>query len=196
MCMAGPYDEGYLLEADVKMMYETKWQISHNAARGGIRLVGPKPKWARADGGEGGAHPSNLAEYGYPVGTLNWTGDDPCIFPVDCPDFGGFVSSTTIVKADYWRLGQLKAGDTMQYRPVSLEDALNMRKRLNDFIHSIEKVCAAGSGFDQIEPLDYTKLPTSKDKDMDKAVIHQIEAKGNQPTTSYRQVSMDTASDD
>ncbi|KAL8764627.1 MAG: hypothetical protein Q9194_006931, partial [Teloschistes cf. exilis] len=185
MCMAGPYDEGYLLETDVKMMYETKWQISHNAARGGIRLVGPKPKWARSDGGEGGAHPSNVAEYGYPVGTLNWTGDDPCIFPVDCPDFGGFVSSTTIVKADYWRLGQLKAGDTMQYRAVSLEDALTMRDRLDDFIHSIEKGCAAGSGFDQIEPLDYTKLPTSKDTG--KAVIHQIEAKGNQPTTSYRQ---------
>ncbi|KAL8630287.1 hypothetical protein Q9189_003994 [Teloschistes chrysophthalmus] len=185
MCMAGPYDEGYLLEDDVKMMYETKWQISHNAARGGIRLVGPKPKWARADGGEGGAHPSNVAEYGYPVGTLNWTGDDPCIFPVDCPDFGGFVSSTTIVKADYWRLGQLKAGDTMQYKPVSLEDALAMRNRLDDFIHNIEKGCAAGSGFDQIEPLDYTKLPTSKD--IGKAVIHQIEAKENQPTTSYRQ---------
>ncbi|KAL9577546.1 MAG: hypothetical protein Q9212_006297, partial [Teloschistes hypoglaucus] len=186
MCMAGPYDESYLLESDVEMMYETKWQISHNAARGGVRLVGPKPKWARADGGEGGAHPSNVAEYGYPVGTLNWTGDDPCIFPVDCPDFGGFVSSTTIVKVDYWRLGQLKAGDTMQYRPVSLEDALAMRHRLNDFIHDIEKVCAAGSsGFDHIEPLDYTKLPASKD--IGKAVIHQIEAKGNQPTTSYRQ---------
>ncbi|KAL8684872.1 MAG: hypothetical protein Q9218_008094, partial [Villophora microphyllina] len=185
MSMVGPYDEGYLLKEDIKMMYETKWQISHNAARGGIRLVGPKPKWARADGGEGGAHPSNVAEYGYPVGTLNWTGDDPCIFPVDCPDFGGFVSSTTIVKADYWRLGQMKAGDTMQYRPVALEDALAMRKRLDDFINDVEKACSTGSGFDGIEPLDYSKLPASND--IGKAVIHQIAAKESQPKTSYRQ---------
>ncbi|KAL8962700.1 MAG: hypothetical protein Q9193_000931 [Seirophora villosa] len=162
MAMVGPYVEGFLLEEDVKMMYETKWQVSHNAARGGIRLIGPKPKWARADGSEGGSHPSNVPEYGYPVGTLNWTGDDPCIFPVDCPDFGGFVSSTTIIKADYWRLGQMKAGDTMQYRPVSLEDALAMRNRLNDFIAGIEE-CVNGADFANVSPLDYSRLPDSKD---------------------------------
>ncbi|KAL8919955.1 MAG: hypothetical protein Q9208_006523 [Pyrenodesmia sp. 3 TL-2023] len=103
MTMIGPYADGYLLEEDVKMMYDTKWQVFHNAAPGGVRLIGPKPKWARADGDEGGSHPFNVPEYGYPVGTLNWTGDDPCIFPVNCPDFGGFVSSTTIIKADHGR---------------------------------------------------------------------------------------------
>ena len=72
--MAGPYDEGYLLQEDIEMIYESTWTISHNAARGGIRLIGPKPKWARTDGGEGGSHPSNVIEYGYPMGTLNWTG--------------------------------------------------------------------------------------------------------------------------
>ena len=30
---------------------------------------------AKEDGGEGGLHPSNVIEYGYPTGTLNWTGD-------------------------------------------------------------------------------------------------------------------------
>lgn len=119
--LPGPYTTGYLTPSDISMIYGTTWQISHNAARGGIRLIGPKPEWARSDGGEGGAHPSNVAEYGYPVGALNWTGDDPCIFPIDCPDFGGFVSSTTIVKGEFWRLGQMKAGDTMQYREVTLE---------------------------------------------------------------------------
>ncbi|KAL8709576.1 MAG: hypothetical protein Q9220_005668 [cf. Caloplaca sp. 1 TL-2023] len=185
MTMAGPYDDGFLLEEDIKMMYDTKWKVSHNAARGGIRLIGPKPKWARADGGEGGAHPSNVAEYGYPVGTLNWTGDDPCIFPVDCPDFGGFVSSTTIVKADYWRLGQMKAGDTMQYRPVSLEYALKMRRQLDGFLEKLQKACSDGQGFDHIEPLDYSALPTSQD--VGKAIVHLIEANSSQPKTCYRQ---------
>ncbi|KAL8776128.1 MAG: hypothetical protein Q9213_008383, partial [Squamulea squamosa] len=185
MTMVGPYDDGYLLDEDMKMIYETKWQISHNAARGGIRLMGPKPKWARADGGEGGAHPSNVPEYGYPVGTLNWTGDDPCIFPVDCPDFGGFVSSTTIVKADYWRLGQMKAGDTMQYRPVSLRDALAMRRRLDEFIEDMQEAIVNGTSFEQIQPLDYSKLP--KSDNVGKAIVHQIDANGSQPRTMYRQ---------
>ena len=187
LSMPGPYQEGYLTDEDVQMIYKTKWQISHNAARGGIRLVGPKPKFARADGGEGGAHPSNVAEYGYPLGTLNWTGDDPCVFPVDCPDFGGFISSTTIAKADYWKMGQMKAGNTMQYIPVTLEDALAERKRVNGFIEDVENACSGGKMFGDIQPLDGAKIPNSVDLHQAKAVVHRIEAEGNQPQTAYRQ---------
>ena len=194
LAMPGPYDEGYLLEEDVKMTYNTRWQVSHNAARGGIRLIGPKPKWARSDGGEGGAHPSNVPEYGYPVGSMNWTGDDPCLFPVDCPDFGGFVSNPTVVKAEHWRVGQMKAGDTMQYLRVSLEDALLTRKRLNKFIVAIGKACSEGGDFAGIAALDYSNMPTSMTLsssagDSGSAIIRQIEQKGNQPRTLYRQVS-------
>ena len=194
LTIPGPYDEGYLLEEDVEMVYKTKWRVSHNAARGGIRLIGPKPKWARSDGGEGGAHPSNVPEYGYPVGSLNWTGDDPCIFPVDCPDFGGFVSSTTIIKADHWRLGQMKAGDTMQYLRVSLNDALITRKRFNNFVDDIYKACSEDGGFAGIKALDYSNMPTSMTPSSSasvhrKAIIHHIENKGGQPRTLYRQVN-------
>lgn len=186
--MVGPYEEGYLLPEDVEIIYKTKWRISHNAARGGIRLIGPKPKWARADGGEGGAHPSNVVEYGYPVGAFNWTGDDPYIFP-DCPDFGDFVSSITIIKAAYWRLGQMKAGNTMQYKKVTLEDALALRMRVNEFIWSIEKACLGNGNLNTIEALDYTTLPPSAQSGYHgKAVVQHIEAKGNQPQTFYRQV--------
>ena len=187
MTMPGPYDEGFLLEEDIKMIYETKWQISHNAARGGVRLIGPKPRWARVDGGEGGSHPSNVAEYGYPVGTLNWTGDDACIFPVDCPDFGGFVSSTTIIKADYWRLGQMKAGDTMQYMSTSLDEALSVRKRLNTFIDEIGYACSGKSGFDDIEVFNHPKQSTPNS--IGKAILHEIKAERSRPKTVYRQAS-------
>ena len=193
LAMPGPYDDGYLLEEDAEMIYKTTWQVSHNAARGGIRLIGPRPKWARADGGEGGAHPSNVPEYGYPVGSLNWTGDDPCIFPVDCPDFGGFVSSTTIVKAEHWRLGQMKAGDTMQYLRVSLEDALTTRRRFNQFVDDIGKACSGKGDFAAIRALDYSNMPTSMTlsssvREHGKAIVHDIGDKGSQPRTLYRQV--------
>ncbi|KAK4693476.1 urea carboxylase, partial [Lecanoromycetidae sp. Uapishka_2] len=194
-CMVGPYDEGYLLEEDIKMVYQTKWQVSHNAARGGIRLIGPKPKWARADGGEGGAHPSNVPEYGYPVGALNWTGDDPCIFPVDCPDFGGFVSSTTIIKADYPKLGQMKAGNTMQFRRVSLEDAILTRRRGDDFVHDVEKNASMEDQKNHVYSTQgYALAPKSTASGTThhgKAIVHQVEAKGNQPRTLYRQVRLE-----
>ncbi|PGG97465.1 urea carboxylase [Helicocarpus griseus UAMH5409] len=189
LALAGPYDEGYIVREDIEEFYRTTWKISHNAARGGIRLIGPKPRWARTDGGEGGAHPSNLIEYGYPMGSLNWTGDDPCIFPVDCPDFGGFVSSTTIVKGDYWRLGQMKAGDTLKYRRVTLEDALALRRQVESFIEGIVQCCSGKAKFEDLSLLRYDNLPKSKySADAIRAVVHRIEENGKkQPLVSYRQ---------
>ncbi|KAH8689659.1 putative urea amidolyase [Talaromyces proteolyticus] len=160
--MVGPYDEGYLLADDIEMIYNTTWKVSHNATRGGIRLIGPAPtEWARKDGGEGGQHPSNVIEYGYPIGTLNWTGESPCIFPVDAPDLGGFVSSTTIVKGSLWRLGQVKSGDTVQYRRVSLHDALQMISQLEKFLDDVASLVAGACRLDSIEPVHQQSLPES-----------------------------------
>ncbi|GAB7354437.1 hypothetical protein MBLNU459_g4926t1 [Dothideomycetes sp. NU459] len=184
MAMVGPHDEGYLLPEDIDMIYSTQWKVSHNASRSGIRLVGPVPKWARKDGGEGGAHPSNLVEYGYPLGALNWTGDDPCIFPIDCPNFGGFVSSTTIVRAEWWKLGQIKAGDHLQYKRVSLKEALALREQNDDFLNSVEKSVQSGAGYDDIKPINDNFKPSG---DFGKAIIWGRGAQGNQPQVRYRQ---------
>jgi urea carboxylase len=145
------------------------------------------PKWARASGGEGGAHPSNLIEYGYPLGTLNWTGDDPCLFPIDCPDFGGFVSSTTVIKAEWWRLGQLKPGNTLRYHRVSLEDALTLREREAKFIKEVASFAAGEIQDSKINPLKYD-LPPSEN--WGSALVHHIEPQGHRPQVNYRQVSL------
>ncbi|EAT90398.2 hypothetical protein SNOG_02186 [Parastagonospora nodorum SN15] len=184
--MVGPHDEGYFDPDFIKTIYDTKWKVSHNASRSGIRLVGPVPKWARKDGGEGGAHPSNLIEYGYPLGTLNWTGDDPCIFPVDCPNFGGFTSSTTVIKADWWKLGQLKAGNTLKYIRVGLQDALKKRKRNNDFLDSIEQALNTGKSLESLESLQNSHV-TFHECNIGKAVIWEKDATANTPRVRYRQ---------
>ena len=44
----------------------------------GIRLQGPRPQFARKDGGEGGSHPSNVHDHVYAIGTINFTGDSSC----------------------------------------------------------------------------------------------------------------------
>ncbi|ORY17282.1 allophanate hydrolase subunit 2-domain-containing protein [Clohesyomyces aquaticus] len=184
--MVGPHDEGFLLPEDIEMIYDTKWKISHNASRSGIRLVGPVPKWARKDGGEGGAHPSNLIEFGYPLGTLNWTGDDPCIFPVDAPNFGGFVSSTTVIRAEWWKLGQLKAGNTLKYVRVGLKDALRKREKLNTFLDTVEHAIKSGERFDKIEKLQGCHVDFHED-DIGKAVVLEKECDGHIPRVRYRQ---------
>lgn len=186
--MPGPYDEGFITPDSIEEFYNSTYTVSHNAARGGIRLLGPKPKWARSGGGEGGAHPSNVIEYGYPVGTLNWTGDDPCLFPVDAPDFGGFVSATTLIKADYWRMGQMKAGNKLRFRRISYEDAIAKRKEVEGFLQQIHDACNGKAKFEDVSPLKYEGFPPStENKGWQSALIHQIPEKGSQPLVSYRQ---------
>ncbi|OGE50922.1 hypothetical protein PENARI_c015G08798 [Penicillium arizonense] len=174
--MVGPYDEGYIVSEDIDMIYKTVWDVSHNATRGGIRLVGPSPRWAREDGGEGGQHPSNVIEYG------------PCIFPVDAPDLGGFISSTTIVKASLWRMGQLKSGDTIQYRRVSLKDALRARVELEQFLESVSAVVAGQCDFDTVVAISNSTLPESTvSGNWGKALIYCTELGESGIPMSFRQ---------
>jgi allophanate hydrolase subunit 2 len=67
---------------------------------GRCRLLGPKPQWARHDGGEAGLHPSNIHDNAYAVGSIDYTGDMPVILGPDGPSLGGFVCPATIVAAE------------------------------------------------------------------------------------------------
>lgn len=47
----------FFTEEDIHDFYAADWKVHFNSARTGVRLVGPKPRWARTDGGEAGLHP-------------------------------------------------------------------------------------------------------------------------------------------
>lgn len=76
---------------DIAMVFGTDWQVHYNSSRTGVRLIGPKPRWARSDGGEAGLHPSNIHDNAYAVGAIDFTGDMPVILGPDGPSLGGFV---------------------------------------------------------------------------------------------------------
>ncbi|HEY7865075.1 MAG TPA: 5-oxoprolinase/urea amidolyase family protein, partial [Psychromonas sp.] len=108
---------------DIDEFFAATWKVHFNSSRTGVRLMGPKPKWARIDGGEAGLHPSNIHDNAYAVGTIDFTGDMPVILGPDGPSLGGFVCPVTIIKADLWKVGQLKAGATIRFQAVSIMDA-------------------------------------------------------------------------
>lgn len=113
----------YFTEDDIATFFSSTWKVHYNSSRTGIRLVGPKPNWARSDGGEAGMHPSNIHDNAYAIGTVDFTGDMPVILGPDGPSLGGFVCPATVIGADLWKLGQLKAGDEVSFVPVSQESA-------------------------------------------------------------------------
>ena len=90
----------------------------HHSDRTGVRLVGPRPAWSRADGGEAGLHPSNILDSAYSVGTIMLAGDMAVIVGPDGPSLGGFAAIAQVIRADMWRLGQLRAGDHVTLAPV------------------------------------------------------------------------------
>ncbi|WP_241608065.1 urea carboxylase [Rosenbergiella australiborealis] len=108
---------------DIQQFFDAEWQIHYNSSRTGIRLIGPKPQWARNDGGEAGMHPSNIHDNAYAFGTVDFTGDMPVILGPDGPSLGGFVCPATVIQADLWKLGQLKSGDKIRFIPISLDEA-------------------------------------------------------------------------
>lgn len=116
----------YFLPAYIDRFFATQWEVHFNSSRTGVRLIGPKPLWARTDGGEAGLHPSNIHDNPYAIGAVDFTGDMPVILGPDGPSLGGFVCPVTVIEADLWQLGQLKAGDKIRFEPVDLKTARDL----------------------------------------------------------------------
>jgi urea carboxylase len=130
--LVGPHTEPEFLEpGGVAALLRATWEVHFNSARTGVRLVGPRPRWARADGGEAGLHPSNIHDTGYAFGAVDLTGDMPIILGPDGPSLGGFVCPLVVASAERWKLGQLSPGDTVHlvaWPPEQADEAARRRR--------------------------------------------------------------------
>jgi len=123
--MYGPHGApDFFTDRDIAAFFDSDWEVHYNSSRTGVRLIGPKPQWARESGGEAGLHPSNIHDNAYAFGTVDFTGDMPVILGPDGPSLGGFVCPATVIFADLWKLGQLKAGARLRFVPVSHAQAV------------------------------------------------------------------------
>lgn len=130
----------FFTQADIEALFSCHYEVHFNSARTGIRLIGPKPAWARRDGGEAGLHPSNIHDNAYAIGSLDFTGDVPIVLGPDGPSLGGFVCPAVVASDERWKLGQMRAGDSVRFHisandaPVraSLEHASAIYARIDD----------------------------------------------------------------
>lgn len=168
----------FFTEDDIEMFFSTRWKIHHNSARTGIRLIGPKPRWARTDGGEAGLHPSNIHDNAYAIGTIDFTGDMPIILAHDGPSLGGFVCPATIVQAELWKIGQLKPGDTVHFYHLTVEEALQRELEQDRQVEMLRSEAIATPS-----PLDFSTpllLPASP-------ILYQFTPEPSQIAITYRQ---------
>jgi urea carboxylase len=138
----------FFTREDIDTVVGTEYTVHFNSDRTGVRLEGPKPHWARTDGGEAGLHPSNIHDNAYCVGALDFTGDTPILLGPDGPSLGGFVCPVTVVGGDRWKLGQLAPGDTVRFVPVRADRAPSLRTIDADRRASLPAVVSTGGDGD------------------------------------------------
>jgi urea carboxylase len=167
----GPHaDDEFLAPADVAALHETAWRVHFQSARTGVRLVGPAPTWARADGGDAGLHPSNIHDTPYSVGSVDFTGDMPILLGPDGPSLGGFVCPAVVVEADRWKLGQLRPDDVVRFVPVSPATARTLRAERD--------AAVAGTGAPRWRP--------TPEPDGAHGVLDRLAATPGRPAVTYR----------
>ncbi len=167
----------FFTEEDVAAFFATDWKVHYNSSRTGIRLIGPKPKWARPDGGEAGLHPSNIHDNAYAIGAVDFTGDMPVILAVDGPSLGGFVCPAVIVHAELWKIGQLRPGDTVRFMRWTAEQAAEAERALEETLH------AAGTA-DRLSLPAAAVSPGARAHD---PILHTLPPEGDKPRVVFRQ---------
>jgi len=165
----------FFKDEDIADLFASTYEVHFNSARTGVRLIGPKPRWARTDGGEAGLHPSNIHDNAYAIGAIDFTGDMPIILGPDGPSCGGFVCPATIITADLWKAGQLKPGDKVRFRPVTAAEARLREAAMEAEIETLAKVRRE-------ERMARRSVPTPSTS----ALLHTIPARDDLPAVVYR----------
>lgn len=167
----------FFTQDDIKAFFQANWEVHYNSSRTGIRLIGPKPQWARSDGGEAGMHPSNIHDNAYAIGAIDFTGDMPVILGPDGPSLGGFVCPATVITADLWKLGQLKSGDNIHFIPVTIKHAVTSESQQQAAIKSMDySTITAGE----------KAPPTITIDDQSSCLLKTLPAHSDQPQVVYR----------
>ena len=167
----------FFTEEFIGTFFATDWKVHYNSNRSGIRLIGPKPGFARTDGGDAGLHPSNIHDTEYAIGTICFTGDMPIILSKDGPSLGGFVCPATIAKAEFWKVGQLRPGDTIRFVRMKFAEALDLERRQDEAIRKLDEKSFSSP----------PNIITNKSTAENDAVLHAIPASATSPGVIYRQ---------
>jgi len=176
----------FFTDDDIAVLFNTAYEVHYNSARTGVRLIGPKPQWARRDGGEAGLHPSNIHDNAYAIGAIDFTGDMPIILGPDGPSCGGFVCPATIAQSELWKMGQLKPGDKVRFRALTAEAARIAATAQDAEIESLIPARQAKVG----RTVPVSRAPTQAQPPTynppEPAILHQIAMRPDAPAVCYR----------
>lgn len=117
--MLGPQDDRFA-EEGIHTFLTSEYSVSHQADRMGYLLTGPRIQHQKG---------ADIVSDGIPLGAIQVPGDGlPIILLADRQTIGGYTKIAVVISADISHLAQAKPGDTIRFRQVSENQALEALK--------------------------------------------------------------------
>ena len=164
----------FFTDADIDTFFGSTWTVHYHSSRTGVRLIGPKPQWARSDGGEAGLHPSNIHDNAYAIGAVDFTGDMPVILGPDGPSLGGFVRPATLAERGFWEIGQLRPDDRVRFKRLTLPEAEALARTQEAWLHDLRS------------PSRGTVAPSHRNVKPAGPILETLPAESGRPRVVYR----------
>lgn len=122
--MWGPQDEDFPTAAR-DLFTESSYSVSPDSDRTGIRLDGPELHRKKDI-------PESIISEGVISGSIQVPADGKPIIILGETITGGYRKIATVISADLPALGQIRPGDTLNFLPVSLDEANRALRELED----------------------------------------------------------------
>lgn len=115
----GPQDDRFTA-AGIAAFLEGRYEVLPQADRMGARLQGPHIEHARGH---------DIVSDGVPLGGIQVVGDgQPIVLLVDRQSTGGYTKIATVCSFDVRRIGQLRPGQRVRFRSLSVAEAHALRR--------------------------------------------------------------------
>jgi len=134
----GPQDDYFDKKDGLKTFLESKYRVSTESNREGIRLIGPPIK-IKSD------MPKSIPSEAFPRGGIQVpAGGQPIIILNDSIG-GGYAKIAHVITSDLPKVVQLVPGDSMQFKPITLPEAHEILREEEKKISRLVKIVSNGT---------------------------------------------------
>ncbi|MFY0543822.1 biotin-dependent carboxyltransferase family protein [Brevibacillus sp. H7] len=128
-----------LTEESKQTFLGTEWTVTPEANRIGYRHRGERLQFVEREQPFGaGSNPSNVTDLGYPIGSIQVPdGVEPIVLLHDAVTGGGYATIATVISSDLDRMAQIKTNEKVRFVPVTLNDALQARREVQQRLSRI-----------------------------------------------------------
>jgi antagonist of KipI len=128
----GPQDH-HFTEKGFQTFCSSSYQVTPQCDRMGVRLEGPKIE-RRSDVEE------SIISEGLISGAIQVPGDGKPIIILTELVTGGYTKIATIISTDLSKVAQLKPGDQVRFKPISIEEAHDLLKEQEEKLKGFRKI--------------------------------------------------------